>query len=362
VGIRLGRLILIFLLVCARARSEEAHPLKEVLDIGKRAVELLALLDAKRGPLPNVAVKIKPPAGMATIENPVIYNVPMVRAYFDKAMSGVDRGLRALLTAKEVDAGFSDESLRPKLLSLVQAYLVASRWLYHSPNIMALMRKRQKDVRGYYHLARREKTKEMKDEWLLGICFNTEADDKKCREKLDIAKKNNTVQEFYDTYFSNAERLFGSFFEISAPRSDIYWRDGVLHVAFRSTNNEKINTWLKETVENTWKGTNWKLTVDFTDSASAPYILFEKGATPHVSNTNEMVLDANMNTGDAITNMTVAHEFGHILGFRDCYVEFFDTQLDAMVNYQIDQNNIMCSTAGDVLPSHFEELKRAYTH
>ena len=57
----------------------------------------------------------------------------------------------------------------------------------------------------------------------------------------------------------------------------------------------------------------------------------------------------------------VLHEFGHVLGFPDCYVEFFDSRDGLMVNYYIDTSNLMCSRSGQVLPTHYEQLKTTYS-
>ncbi len=42
---------------------------------------------------------------------------------------------------------------------------------------------------------------------------------------------------------------------------------------------------------------------------------------------------------------TLAHEFGHSLGLRDCYLEFLDGNLTS-VYYQLDSFNLMCSING----------------
>ncbi len=41
----------------------------------------------------------------------------------------------------------------------------------------------------------------------------------------------------------------------------------------------------------------------------------------------------------------LAHEFGHVLGFEDCYVEFYNQDKE-IIYYEIDNTNLMCS--GDI--------------
>ncbi len=58
---------------------------------------------------------------------------------------------------------------------------------------------------------------------------------------------------------------------------------------------------------------------------------------------------------------TIRHEFGHVLGFPDCYIEFYEQASGEIINYQIDTSNLMCSRMGHIQEKHFAELKRS-TH
>jgi hypothetical protein len=73
-----------------------------------------------------------------------------------------------------------------------------------------------------------------------------------------------------------------------------------------------------------------------------------------------IVMDANLDFQDPSTSIMIQHEFGHILGLKDCYVQFYDPTEKVFINYQLDTANIMCSRAGRVLPQHVAELKHAY--
>ena len=57
---------------------------------------------------------------------------------------------------------------------------------------------------------------------------------------------------------------------------------------------------------------------------------------------------------------TIRHEYGHVLGFPDCYLEFYDTNLNQMVQYQLDITNLMCSRRVHLQQSHYDEMKRVY--
>lgn len=55
-----------------------------------------------------------------------------------------------------------------------------------------------------------------------------------------------------------------------------------------------------------------------------------------------------------------AHQFGHLLGFQDCYTEQWDGEQLSLRIHELDHENIMCSPDGKILPLHLEALKAAY--
>ena len=59
---------------------------------------------------------------------------------------------------------------------------------------------------------------------------------------------------------------------------------------------------------------------------------------------------------------TLAHEVGHVLGFNDCYIEYFDRDSDSIIYYELgrEDSNLMCSiNFGTKIPdSYFAELKK----
>jgi hypothetical protein len=66
---------------------------------------------------------------------------------------------------------------------------------------------------------------------------------------------------------------------------------------------------------------------------------------------------------DNLTAMKVlAHEFGHVLGFPDCYTEFYDREKKSLIYYEIskENTNIMCSMKNCVtVPTDYlDQLKQ----
>ena len=75
---------------------------------------------------------------------------------------------------------------------------------------------------------------------------------------------------------------------------------------------------------------------------------------------NQIVMDSNQPIEEYESQWTIRHEFGHVLGLPDCYHEFYDTNLEAYVNYQLDVTDLMCSRAGNMKERIYTELKKAY--
>jgi hypothetical protein len=85
-------------------------------------------------------------------------------------------------------------------------------------------------------------------------------------------------------------------------------------------------------------------------------------STPHVNGLggSEITMDAIRPLNDYSNRWTIRHEYGHTLGFPDCYVEFYDIDREMIVNYQLDLDNLMCSRRGHLQEKQFEELKENY--
>ena len=73
-----------------------------------------------------------------------------------------------------------------------------------------------------------------------------------------------------------------------------------------------------------------------------------------------IVMNATQPLTEYDAQWTIRHEFGHVLGFVDCYVEFYESERNVIVNYQFDVENLMCSRRGHIQQRHVDELQRAY--
>jgi hypothetical protein len=224
--------------------------------------------------------------------------------------------------------------------------------------------------------------------WLVGECRNIEgvtdtpADPDKpdtpvdanlCQTKLNTAiQRNGNPWSFHQTYVGQAAAHWDSYFDIPAHRSDVTWtgsNPGVFSIPFRDPGREDVKNWLRDNIQDEWKWQTdegpWQLTLAFQPGGSdseITHVKFEAGATPHVNGIagNEITMDGNRNIGEYTSRWTIRHEYGHVLGFPDCYLEFYDSAAGEMIQYQLDITNLMCSRKGHLQQRHYDELKRVY--
>jgi hypothetical protein len=71
-------------------------------------------------------------------------------------------------------------------------------------------------------------------------------------------------------------------------------------------------------------------------------------------------MDANTPLTEWDVQWTIRHEFGHVLGFVDCYLEFYDPSEKAIVTYQLDIDHLMCARSGRMQKSMYDVLKQYY--
>ncbi|HAZ13715.1 MAG: hypothetical protein A2X86_16545 [Bdellovibrionales bacterium GWA2_49_15] len=125
---------------------------------------------------------------------------------------------------------------------------------------------------------------------------------------------------------------------------------------------EKIDPVLQEVGQSYWKQ-NTAFYIKFVPVAAnaripnnALRILEKASVLSHVrgDRPNDLVLASSVIQNKTLLKMTIAHELGHVLGFEDCYVEYFNQVSEELVYYEVDSTNLMCSMQpGNYLPSSY---------
>jgi hypothetical protein len=267
---------------------------------------------------------------------------------------------------------------------LDRAYQSSARWRAMSGWLPILESRRSKDIRGYYFFSRLEgKEEKLKNfaqqspalrqqikEALAGMCLNRFETIARCQKEVEQKiGAHADLLAYYRSMESRSADTYNSFFTIPsyAARDDFFWEakgDGNtrLIAPFTDPQTPEVRRFLQDNIQDEWRWGNWSLELPFTAERGHPYVVFVPGVVPNVNGLggDRITMDANQPLTEYDAQWTIRHEFGHVLGLPDCYVEFYAAEKRAIVNYQIDVENIMCSRRGHIKDENVRELERAY--
>lgn len=366
-------------------KSPAQEELQKVLDLGKRNLDWLQFMNAKRPAdqkfsFSSAATQIGYP-----IEQPKEYNEYSVFLDYVAIKKDLPGEMYEVLfhSASFTETPPIDEqSYLTWGRKIDRVYQTAARWILLEPYLDSYTRNRSADIRGYYYLQKEvnlenqlrnfaqvpEDKKQRFRTWLVGMCMNKDArssDD--CSAELRSNENAKRVWNFYSKYLPVAKKVYDDFFRIQSSRRDFTWdanNPNLFSVPFIDPKNQPILSFLKDNIEQEWQWSSWRLRLNFLQNSAGdhPHVRFEPGVTPHVEGIagSTIVMDANAPLTEYDVQWTIRHEFGHVLGFPDCYIEFYDENRGVMVSYQIDITNLMCSRRGHLQERHYSELKRVY--
>ncbi len=264
-------------------------------------------------------------------------------------------------------------------------YVDTKRWLDNVKDIEKYKSKKKSDIRGYYFLSREKDINAKLQNWktlsgetqnrifenLVGICINSygvdaHGNDPICRGYLTKQlEAGETPTAFYNMYIDVARQNFDLYFELVRPRRGLTWIDRgtqeklILPIYDQSG---KLTPKMKSKIESLWTWGPWHLEL-VPDTNAEVTLKSEAGTLVSRQQKNEILIDSDNAFSEFRQQKVLAHELGHVLGFPDCYAEFFegDTAQDGhFVYYELDTTNLMCSSTGHVLQSHYEAIKRTY--
>lgn len=352
----------------------------EAVRVGKKNMDWLKHMNSIRPDDQKIALTKPGELTPIPITAPKIYSPATVERDFKELSSAVPESMKAIIFGTAPFTDNPDVDLQTYILwakKVDKMYQTAARWLTMKPYLPFLQQNKTADIRGYYWLSKEEGLTDKLQNFsslekseqdrlfplLVNMCENRDGLSG-CDSKLNKAITNNAVPKFYSTYLATSKKTFDDNFIIDGVRTDIRWTQnepGSAYIPVRDTGNAEVNHFLEYNIEDEWKWDGWKLDLELTSNA-AVHVEFEAGATPHVDGLggNTITMDANAPLTEWDVQWTIRHEFGHVLGFPDCYVEFYDAKAKAIVNYQIDTDNMMCSRAGRMQEVHYSEMKRAY--
>jgi hypothetical protein len=356
--------------------TDDSPIIRTVIAAGNKNLNWLKHMNAARTSDNQIVLTRPGELTSYPIDRPSIYNEEIIAKRHNDLMASIPKVMKDIIygnAAFTTEPGLPIDEYIAWAKKVDRNYQSANRWSLMQPNLSYYRQNAYRDLRGFYFLTRdqnrlvnfqrflalRTEQQNQYRIWLANMCSNSRAQN--CKASLEQAIRSNTVEAFYQKYLPSSQALWDSFFNIVPYRQDIAWTRATPNVAtvpVRNTTPE-IEKFLVDNVEDEWKWDTWNLRLEFTPRA-AIHVEFRPNVTPHVSNYDKIVMDQNTPLTEWDVMWTIRHEFGHSLGFKDCYVEFFDAEAQAMVNYQLDTTDMMCSRAGTMLETHYLEMKSAY--
>lgn len=365
----------------------ELEGLQTILKTGKRAVLWFGKVNSSRTPETRMDLNKKGNSKGMPITEPNKTNSTILIDRYNTILKEISPSIASVVTSTSdlpENAPVSDEEFVAGIRRLDVVYQHAIRWIGAKDALSWYLFRSLWDIRGYYFLKQipdltekltqfqtlPEAERKTLSEWLYGLCHNGDFDDDDCKDELTKAITKGRLVDYYNRFNKYGEKQYNSFFSIPAIRPEVFWNEDrtVLHSPFLSPEKPDVQKWLALNVEEEWKSVwkeeNFQLKLDFVERSkkSIPHIEFKSGVTAHV---NEIAGDTITLNGDySIENYdmkwTIRHEYGHVLGLVDCYLEFYDVNERAMIYYELDTTNLMCSRAGKFQPLHITGLKNAY--
>jgi len=111
---------------------------------------------------------------------------------------------------------------------------------------------------------------------------------------------------------------------------------------------------------------NEKLKVKFIDNEAGVRLHYSNTDVSRVESLKPNIIVLNKKLSGEFRVKTIAHEFGHVLGLRDCYLEYYDTTREEIIYYELERSkgNLMCSlNYGTNIPKKYSEtLIQSFCH
>lgn len=192
-----------------------------------------------------------------------------------------------------------------------------------------------------------------------------------CQAEYIVNQKKRTVGHMVHQYYERFQNeRFLTLFKLKADHQKYNCEktsDNKTIMKIKVLEGAFSHEWMQEVlnaVEATWANQTFAIKFELVNTYSPGVVTFipsNKGISYVPDDNNRIVYVSTLNDM-AMSKRVLAHEFGHVLGFPDCYIEFFDKAKNELVYYEISKNNtnIMCSLKDgvQVANDYFEQLEQ----
>lgn len=358
----------------ARVQPNHIFSLEQILTLGKRNLDWLSFINQNRSA--KISFSDASTQGGYPPETPHIYNQEIILNKFNQMLKELPAAMKTVLQdggnfTKEPPLEISE--YKSWGIKIDRIYQGAARWNLMEPFLWSLAARKSGDLRGFYFLNNSPTRKETLanfsrldsaqqsqiKEWLSQMCANNSITD--CSQRINQSIRDNSLEQLFQGLLPRSQRMWNNYFKISATYSEAKRiNENLFVVNFRNTNDPLKNEFIQKNIMDEWRWGNWHLETRLGNSGVQ--VKWEPGITPHVPalGAGEIYMDANQPLTEYDAQWTIRHEFGHVLGFEDCYIEFYDSQIRAIVAYQLDISNLMCSRRGHIKQIHLDLLNQKY--
>jgi hypothetical protein len=207
---------------------------------------------------------------------------------------------------------------------------------------------------------------------LLEICeaFNSKTH---CLAEYKLTKAKNNVTDMAQKYKSRfASEKLDSLFKLRPEhlkfycKNDIHSSQKTLNIPIFAAGIDAYKLqYLLDIAELKWNSSRLKVKFTLLEKKTdeAIQIISIADGISHVPDDDTHLIYLNSSLPADQAASVFAHEFGHVLGFPDCYIEFFDRSKKELVYYEIAEKNmnIMCSMKyGVAVPDdYFVQLEQS---
>lgn len=364
--------------------TSELQNIEMLLNVGKKASKWIELVNTKRDPASQLDLSSPTKSGGIPITAPQRSSTEIMLKRYNDFLESAPVAITSIIKSNQnlptsIPEEVSSEEFVKSLRVLDRIYQSTIRWASARNWLSYYTERATYDIRGFIFLkntpdleAKLKTFPAMSDEekaiytgWFLGLCRNGTFSANRCKTELLKHTTNNTLYSFYNQYKEYGQNVYDLLFTVKKTRKEIKWdaERVTLHSPFQTPDRSDVQKWLKENIEDEWRRPNFKLQINYKKTnEDIPKIQFKEGVTANVNgiagNTITMEAEYPIETKDQ--KWTIRHEYGHVLGFQDCYLEFYDTNEKAIIYYEIDVDNLMCSRNGHLNSSHIEQLQIMY--
>lgn len=362
--------------------------LDALVKLGERNLAWLEHINSLRPAGDKLSLTSKATQSGIPIDKPSEYNPTLVQQRLSD--------LKPKIPAVMQDVLFNNQTFTDEPPVALDDYLAASReldriyqlglrWRMMIGYLPYLTERRHDDVRGWYFLDkdpnRADKLRDFAHQsadfqksaqtWLTQLCFNNDSSDQitNCqREVQNQISQKKDLEGYYQQNAPAAKQIYESYFTIpdGVARAEIRFEAPLaprLLVPFTDPGKPEVRSFLQDNIQDEWRFQSWHLELPFATNSGLAHVEFLPGVVPHVNalGGDTIILNSTQPLTEYDAQWTIRHEFGHVLGFPDCYVEFYESERNVIVNYQFDIDDLMCSRRGHIQERHVSELRRVYT-